>query len=558
MERLLEHWRPYRPRRLTAREVRVEAVTAAAFTAVAAVLALTVSSERSTDVVVALGLIASLALASRVRLYLGAGYAMPTQLVLVPMLYLLPAPLVPLCVALGLVAGAALGRPHPERMLTSVGDSWHAIGAALVFIVAGEPAAELGTWPVLAAALLVQSATDLSTATAREWLGRGISPSLQTRVLVSVYGVDACLTAVGLAMATAGRFGFLLALPLLLLLAALARDRQNRIEQAVSHVEELGREHERLDRAIRRIGEAFASKLDRAALLDLMVQTAVEALDADHGRVGGITWSSQPGLREPIEVLAAAESEARASGAVGSIREGRHVALAQALGGGRVLSVARRGRPFGAEECALLGYLAQQTAVAMENLALHDMLHDQATRDELTGLANHRRFQQALAHEAAVANRTSDPLALAMLDLDDFKAVNDTYGHQQGDLVLQRVAGVLRELARASDEPARYGGEELAVILPGTDLEGAFTLAEAIRTAIERLAFPLPGGDFLRVTVSIGISALEPGAADPAALIEAADVALYDAKRDGKNRTVRGAWVRDGQRRFVRTPSPRA
>jgi hypothetical protein len=95
-------------------------------------------------------------------------------------------------------------------------------------------------------------------------------------------------------------------------------------------VEELGLEHARLDRAIRRIGEAFASKLDRAALLDLMVQTAVEALDADHGRVGGITWSSQPGLREPIEVLAAAESEARASGSPGSIREGRHVALAQA------------------------------------------------------------------------------------------------------------------------------------------------------------------------------------------------------------------------------------
>jgi diguanylate cyclase (GGDEF)-like protein len=144
-----------------------------------------------------------------------------------------------------------------------------------------------------------------------------------------------------------------------------------------------------------------------------------------------------------------------------------------------------------------------------------------------------------------------------MLDLDDFKAVNDTHGHQQGDLVLQRVAGILRQIARVSDEPARYGGEELAVILPGTDLEGAYTLAEAIRTAVERLALPLPGGDVLRVTVSIGISALDPGAADPAALIEAADVALYDAKHAGKNRTARGAWVRDGERRFARAPTPR-
>ena len=476
------------------------------------------------------------------------------------MLYLLPAPLVPACVVVGLVIGSALGRAHPERLLTSIGDAWFAVGPALVFLAFSEPAPELTSWPELALALLAGCAVDLTSATAREWLGRGIPPALQTRVLIQVYSVDACLTAVGLAFAAAGHLGFLLALPLLALLAALARDRQTRIEQAVTHVEELGREHARLDRAIRRIGEAFASKLDRAALLDLMVQTAVEALDADHGRVGDIAWSGQPSLRTPVDVLSAAESAARTRGALGSVRAGRHVAIAHPLGGDRTLAVARRGRPFSAEERALLGYLAQQTAVAMENLALHDALREQAVRDELTGLSNHRRFQQALSHETAVANRTGAPLALAIVDLDDFKAVNDTHGHLKGDLVLKSVAEVLRTISRASDEPARYGGEELAVILPSTDLDGAYTVAEAIRTAIEKLRIDLPSGGSLGVTVSIGVSALEGGVTDPASLIDAADVALYDAKRAGKNRTARGAWVRDGeeeQRRFSRTPTPR-
>jgi diguanylate cyclase (GGDEF)-like protein len=560
MERLLEHWRPYRPRRLTARERRVETVGAAGLIVVAGVLALTVTSDRPTDVLVGLALIATLALAFRVRLYLGAGFATPTWVVLVPMLYLLPAPLVPLCVAVGMVAGTALGRAHPERLITAIGDAWFAVGPALVFLAFSEPAPELASWPELALALLAACAVDLTIATAREWLGRGIPPALQTRVLLQVYGVDACLTAVGLAFAAAGHLGFLLALPLLALLAALARDRQMRIEQAVTHVEELGREHARLDRAVRRIGEAFASKLDRAALLDLMVQTAVEALDADHGRVGDIAWSGQPSLRAPVDVLTAAESAARTRGALGSVRAGRHAAIAHPLGGDRTLAVARRGRPFSAEERALLGYLAQQTAVAMENLALHDALREQAVRDELTGLSNHRRFQQALAHETAVANRTGGPLALAIVDLDDFKAVNDTHGHLQGDAVLKSVSEVLRTISRVSDEPARYGGEELAVILPSTDLDGAYTVAEAIRTAIEKLEIELPGGGSLGVTVSIGVSALEGGVTDPASLIDAADVALYDAKRAGKNRTARGAWVRDGdeeQRRFSRTPTPR-
>ena len=178
--------------------------------------------------------------------------------------------------------------------------------------------------------------------------------------------------------------------------------------------------------------------------------------------------------------------------------------------------------------------------MAIENVALHDLLQRQATVDELTGLANHRRFRDALDFEFKRMRRTHRPLALVLFDIDNFKSVNDTYGHPQGDRVLQAVAKVLRDACRSTDEPARYGGEELALILPETDLDGGFTIAEAIRRGVEALEMPLEDGGTLRLTISAGVSALDRFTIDPAALIQASDNALYEAKRAGKNRTVRG------------------
>ena len=164
-----------------------------------------------------------------------------------------------------------------------------------------------------------------------------------------------------------------------------------------------------------------------------------------------------------------------------------------------------------AAERELFHYLAGQAAVSIENVGLHETVERQAVTDELTGLSNRRRFQEALATEVERSRRFGQPVGLVMLDIDDFKLVNDTYGHQQGDLVLREVARVLRETSREIDEPARYGGEELAVVLPGTDLEGAYNLAERVRAGIEELALPLLDGEgTLRVTASFGVAAL-PG-----------------------------------------------
>jgi len=162
----------------------------------------------------------------------------------------------------------------------------------------------------------------------------------------------------------------------------------------------------------------------------------------------------------------------------------------------------------------------------------------QAVTDELTGLANHGRFQELLGAEMERVRRYHHPIGLIMLDIDDFKSINDTHGHQQGDVVLKRVARVVADSSRDADVPARYGGEEMALILPHTDLEGAYAIAERVRGAVEGLRIPrMDDQGVLRISASLGVAATTDGFKD--ALIADADGALYEAKRSGKNRTAR-------------------
>jgi diguanylate cyclase (GGDEF)-like protein len=167
---------------------------------------------------------------------------------------------------------------------------------------------------------------------------------------------------------------------------------------------------------------------------------------------------------------------------------------------------------------------------------LHAAIQRQAMTDELTGLANVRALHAILERELERSRRFGNAVSLVMLDIDDFKRVNDTHGHQRGDDVLAAVAGVLRDCSRDADAPARYGGEELAVVLPGTDAEGAAQIAERMREGVERLRVPLGGTEYLSVTASFGVAATPENAAGKAGLLAAADAALYRAKHGGKNR----------------------
>lgn len=556
VERLVQRWRPQRPRRLTARERCVEARSALLLVAVAVAMPLALPSERALSAEVLFALLAGHVAGARIRLYTGAGCAMPTQLVLVPMLFLLPVALVPAVVVCGLVLAASSdvlrGRAHPERLVSAIADAWHVVGSSAVLAAAGEPGLALQAWPVLAGALVAQLAADLASATLREWLGRGIAPVLQMRVLASVHLIDLCLTPIGMlgvVAATIHPLGFLAVLPLLPLLAAFASDRRARIEEVGARLDELQDERRRLHSAIHRIGDAFASKLDRSALADIALHTASEALQAARGRavLAGVAVETGPPDARLDAVLDRAVELAQLHRVPQMVAECERFALAcpleQVAGGDRVadmLVVARRGRAFDEQEQALVRHLAGQARVAMENVDLHDRLRRQATSDELTGLANHRRFQEVIGEEVRRSRRSQHPMALVMFDIDNFKAVNDNHGHQQGDLVLREVARAIAGSARGTDKPARYGGEEIAVVLPDTDLDGAWTAAETMRRAVEALEFPLPDGSSLRVTVSAGVSAWCPEMDEVGALMGAADGALYEAKRGGKNRTVRG------------------
>ena len=553
VERLLQRARPDRTRRLAGRELLVEALFAIAFLAVATAMPIIWDSQRDFDPLLAAALVLSHAAAARIRVFVGAGAAMPTQLIIVPMLFLMPVAMVPVLVACGLTLAATVdvlrGRAHPERFVIAINDAWHAVGSSAVLVLAGEPALLVTWWPVIAGAVVAQCVTDLLTAIGREWLGRGIAPALQVRVAGSVHLIDACLTPIGLLAAWAGtqhRLGFAVVLPLLALLGAFASDRRARIEELGRRLDDLRDERARLDEAIRRIGDAFASKLDRAALARLALQTAGDALGAEQGRAWlphGIEDMGEADERARRALLSAAAA-ARMTGESRRARDGDSFAIASPLSTDRgamdVLAVVRRGRDFSVPERALFGHLMAQTRIAVENVQLHDKLRMQATTDELTGLANHRRFQETLSEEALRARRASSPVALVMFDVDNFKSVNDVHGHQQGDVVLRAVADAIAGSARGTDKPARYGGEELAVVLPDTDLDGAVVAAETMRRAVESLAIPLPDGTTLKVTVSAGVSAMRPHFHDPSELVAAADEALYQAKRRGKNRTVRG------------------
>ncbi|PIW63424.1 MAG: hypothetical protein COW13_01820 [Candidatus Omnitrophica bacterium CG12_big_fil_rev_8_21_14_0_65_50_5] len=195
-------------------------------------------------------------------------------------------------------------------------------------------------------------------------------------------------------------------------------------------------------------------------------------------------------------------------------------------------------KPITEDDLRIFAMLANQAGLAIENSRLYEIVKHKSDTDALTDLWNHGFFQSQLNEEIENHRRNSRPLSLVMLDIDNFKKLNDVYGHQTGDMILKGIANVLKESSRQQDYICRYGGEEFSLILTDTNKEQGHAIAERVRKHIEGLAFPTPKSETpLKVTVSLGLAAFPDNASAKDDLIAKADKAMYIAKFSGKNQT---------------------
>ena len=276
-------------------------------------------------------------------------------------------------------------------------------------------------------------------------------------------------------------------------------------------------ERARVRDATQRLGEALVSTHDARQLLRVIVESAVEAT----GATGGIV------IGRDGEVARTGDPEGPGERIAFPLRAG-------ASDFGHLVIVAPS---FDAGQIETARSLAAQAVVALENAQLHRLVQHQALVDSLTGLANRRSAEDTLRFELARTARFGGEICLVLADLDDFKLINDRHGHPFGDELLKEFANALRAAVRDSDVAARWGGEEFALVLPGTGAEGGALLAERIREIVESRVVQAPDGADVRLTGSFGVASF-PECEEFGELLAAADSALYGAKREGKNRVV--------------------
>lgn len=334
-------------------------------------------------------------------------------------------------------------------------------------------------------------------------------------------------------------------------------------DQLKDTIGELSSSRDQLHRAVRRVGDTLRSTHDMRQILESVINTATDAVDA----TAGVLWTFTSTRDELYPVIGTnIDTEALGrlpvgSGIVGLVAErGTAVVLSPDRTSPRpapvepdfpialtiplysedritgVIALYRSGdREFSQEDYETVMFLAEQGGVAIENVLLHDEARRLSITDGLTGVWNRRYLQMQFRQVLATSTRFGRPFSVLMLDLDHFKDVNDTFGHRRGDAILiefaQRVSSVLREV----DTFARYGGEEFICLLSETDINGAITTAEKIHDVIRAEPFAGVGEEPISITTSSGLAAFPDHADTYQGLVDAADRALYRAKEDGRD-----------------------
>ncbi|MDQ3879053.1 MAG: sensor domain-containing diguanylate cyclase, partial [Actinomycetota bacterium] len=335
--------------------------------------------------------------------------------------------------------------------------------------------------------------------------------------------------------------------------------------QLESTITQLSASRDQLRRAIQRVGHALRGTHDLNQMLATVVETSADAVGAD----AAVMWRISPARDELYAAFARGVNESQlhripiGRGVVGSVVTTGNALVVPQMGAvdvapeeprfpttmalpmhsdGKVNGVlaAYRSDPsniFTDEDVETATFLTEQGSVAIENVLLHDEARRLSLTDGLTSIWNMRFFQMQFRQVLATATRFARPFSVLMLDLDRFKEINDTFGHQRGDEILiefaQRVSRTLREV----DTLARYGGEEFICLLSETDKHGAFTTAEKILFAIRSVPFEGSEGDIpVSLTVSIGVASYPEHGDSFRSLVRRADEALYRAKQDGRDR----------------------
>lgn len=319
------------------------------------------------------------------------------------------------------------------------------------------------------------------------------------------------------------------------------------LEERIEHLTEA---RVRMRRQVDLFGEALANTTAVNEMLQAVCALAIESTSATHSRFwlfdeteGNFTHAACIGLRPgDTEPCGLERAVAVRNAAVRSEGEPWWL-IVPARTGDRIiglLTLVSTMESFDTEDVRLAERLAIQAAVAIDNARMHEQLKLQATRDGLTGLPNHRALQDALHDMLDEAQRRNMPLGVALLDIDNFKRINDMYGHHVGDEAIKSLGKVLEHGIGGMGMAARYGGEEFVVLMPGCDAGAACRIADRIREDVSFIEVPLEDGGVLTFTASIGVANVDQNQriVDNAALLQQADTGLYNAKRTGKNRVM--------------------